>query len=156
MKSRIILSGSAGVNGCRGDKIQLVNCPHNCMNCKLILFDINRLFNDSEHYQSSKEYHLSIISLKIAFKKTYEIRELVEQECARVFRFTIMESLENIHQELKRMTNGFFSKSRYKENYQLAKVTLDEFKQATAAGMQRNMQPSDVSYRNQELNLPAI
>lgn len=152
----MILSGNAGVNGCRGDKIQLVNCPHKCMNCKLVLYDINRLFNDSEHYQSSKEYHLSILCLKRAFLKTYEITEAVEQECARVFRFTIMESLENIHHELKRMANGLFSKSRHKENFLLAKMTLDELRQAPPSDNKRNMLHSADSRKNEELKISAV
>ncbi len=151
MKKSIILSGNACLNGCRDDKIQLVNCPRECRNCRLVLVDINRLFYESEHYQCSKEYNLSILCLKKAFEKTFEIRDLLEQECANVFRFTIMESLENIRHELKRMTHGIFCKSRFKESYLLVETILDEFKQVTPAGEQRNILFSSATHKHIEL-----
>lgn len=156
MKKSLILSGNAGLIDCRDDKIQLLSCPHECRNCRLVLVDINRLFNESEHYQSSKEYRLSILCLKKAFEKTFEIRERIEQECARLFRFTVIESLENIRHELKKMTSGLFAKSRYKDSYLLAETTLDELIQATPADKPIKMRHSSASHKNEELNLPAV
>lgn len=156
MKNTKILSGDAGLNNNGHDKIELVNCPHNCRNCKSILIDINRLFHESEQYQNDKEYQFSIISLKKAFEKTYELSEPVEQECAKLFRLTIIESLEKIHQELKKMTKGFFRRGRYKKICIMTEETLEEFKKILPAGKQRKLQNSSTPSKDKELSIHVL
>jgi hypothetical protein len=143
-----LLSGDAGLNNNRPDKIEILDCPHECWNCKLILVDINRLFYDSEQYQIDKEYQFSVLSLKKAFEKTYELVLPVEQQCANLFRLTIIESLENIHQELKRMTNGFFRKGRYKSSCILTEETLRELKTILLSAEKTELDSSFVSSKN--------
>jgi hypothetical protein len=155
MKNYKFLSGDAGLNNIKHDKIELVNCPHNC-NCKSILIDINRLFHESEQYKNDKEYQFSIISLKKAFEKTYELSLPVEQECVKLFRFTIIESLENIYQELKRMTNGFFRRGRYNRSYIMTEETLKEFKKILPACYQRKLLNSSAPSKDTELNLNPV
>lgn len=140
MKNGISVSqNTSSKNG--NDKIELVHFPHDFGNCKNILVDINCFFHESEQYQHNKEYRFAIVSLKKAFEKTYELAEPLEQECAQLFRFTILESLKHIHQDLKRMTRGFFRRNSYNGIYLLAEETLKEFKKVASTGKQRNMQP---------------
>lgn len=150
MKNQEFLSGDACLNNTGHDKIVLLNGSHNCR-CNSILVDINRLFHESEQYQNDKEYQFSIISLKEAFEKTYELSEPAEQECANLFRLTIIESLEKIYQELKRMTNGFFRRGRYNRSYILTEDTLNEFKHILQAGKQRKLQNSFSPSKDKEL-----
>lgn len=123
---------STEMNSHPEDKIVLENCPSGCEELKKVLIDINRFFYESNQYQHNKEYQLSIVSLKKAFKKTYELKSPLEQECAKVFRSTVLESLKNIHHELKRMTSGFFRKNHYKFSTILAEKTLEELGQKPA------------------------
>lgn len=110
------------------DKIELVKCPQDCSHIKIVLAKINSFFHEAEHYQYSKEYYLSIVSLKKAFEKTFELRNSEEQECARFFRLIIIESLSNIHRDLKNMTSGCFRKRGYIGSYLMAEETLEIFK----------------------------
>jgi hypothetical protein len=150
------VQGDAELNNNQINKFELVNCPQDCTNCKLFLFEINRLFHESEQYQVAKEYQFSVISLKKAFEKTFQLISPVEQQCADLFRFTIIESLENIHQELKRMTKGFFRSGRYKRSLMMSEETLKEFRQIIATGKESKIQGSSDSSKDKKLNLPAV
>jgi hypothetical protein len=152
MKNQEFLSVDACFNNIGHDKIKLINCPHNCR-CKSVLIDINLLFNESEQYQNDKEYQFSILSLKEAFEKTFELRNPVEQKCAKIFRLTIIESLEAIHQELKRMTKGFFRRGRYNRSFMMIEETLNEFKKILPVGKQIELQNSFAPSNDIELNL---
>jgi hypothetical protein len=41
----------------------------------------------------------------------------------------VTESLENIHDDLKKMANGFFFRNRYKSSYELSRVVLEEVRE---------------------------
>jgi hypothetical protein len=155
MKKQEFLSADACLNYYGHDKIELVNCLHNCR-CKSVLIDINRLFHESEQYQNDKEYQFSILSMKEAFEKTFELSKPVEQKCAKIFRLTIIESLEAIHQELRRMTNGLFRRGRYNRSYIMAKETLNEFKQILPVVKQRELRNSFAPSNDIELNLHPV
>lgn len=139
-------SKSANENGdsnkTKYSKFELLDCHQNCKNCKTVLAEINRLYAESEQYQLDKEYQFSILALERAFNKTTELVEPSEQKCTQLFRLTIVESLENIHRELKKMTAGFFRKNRYKASYQLAEKTLNDLKKKLPAGKQRDITPA--------------
>jgi hypothetical protein len=138
------------------DKFELVNCKHNCANCKIILFQINRLYHESEQYQFGKEYQYSVMSMKKAFEKTYELILPVEQKCANIFRLTIIESLEKIHQELKRMTNGFYCSGRFKRSLIMSEETLQEFKTILSSGEKSPILDSTVASKDKQINLPVV
>jgi hypothetical protein len=138
------------------DKIVLVNCPHDSTNYKIILFEINLLFHESEQYQMNKEYQYSVMSLKKAFEKTYELILPVEQQCANLFRQTIMESLEIIHQELKRMTKGFFRSRRYERSLMMSEETLKEFKQILGSVEESKTYEPLAPSKDKKLNFPAV
>jgi len=155
MKNQEFLSIGTCFNNIGHDKIELLNCPHNC-SCKLVLNDINRLFRASEQHQNDKEYQFSIISLKKAFEKTYELTLPVEQECAKLFRVTIIESIEKICQELKRMTSGFFRKGRYNRSFIMTEGTLKEFNKILLIGKQGELQNSSAPSKDKEPNLHPV
>ncbi len=140
----------------QADKIVLVNCPQDWTNYKIILYEINLLFHESEQYQMNKEYQHSVMSLKKAFEKTFELISPMEQQCADLFRQTIMESLEAIYHELKRMTRGFFGSGRYKRSLILSEEILQEFRQHISSGAESKTHGSFASSKDRQINLPAL
>lgn len=110
------------------DKIELVKCPRGGKNCSSQLSDINQIFLESNNYKHNKEYQMSIEQLKNAFRKTYELKESKCEKCARLFRSTIIDSLENMHTELRILTSGRFRSKRFKGSYLMAKKTLNDLK----------------------------
>jgi hypothetical protein len=137
-------------------KIELVHCPFHCANCQSFLYEINRLFHESEQYQIDKDYQFAVMSLKKAFEKTYEPVEPGEQQCSGQIRVIISKSLENIHQELKRMTKGFFRRGSYKGSCSMAEETIKEFKMMLTADEQGRMKDSAAPYEDKQINLPAV
>jgi hypothetical protein len=147
-------SGDENLSHSGQHKFEIVNCPHNCPNCKLIFFEINEHFHESEEHQIDKEYQLSVVSLKKAFEKTYELTEPVQQECSNMFRLHITKSMEAIFQELQNMTTGFFWRGRYKRSLMMSEETLKEFKKLMSTGEQGKIQ--DSTSKDQEINLPVV
>jgi hypothetical protein len=108
-------------------KFELINCPRNGKNCKAHLVAINEKYSDSDYYYHNKEYQESILALNNAFNKTFELNQETCASCARVFRDTMIQTLQNIHMELHSMTTGFFKNKRYKDSYILADNVLNDF-----------------------------
>ena len=109
------------------DKIELVSCPRKNMICKEHLSFVNKCFVQSDQYFKDKEFHMQIETLKSAFYETTELNEPPCSNCAKLFRSTINETLENVHDELEKMTSGFFGNKKYKSNCQEAATVLEEF-----------------------------
>lgn len=109
------------------DKIELVSCPRKKMICREHLSAVNKCFVQSEQYFIDKEFQRSIEILKSAFYKTTELDEPVCSNCAKLFRSTINDTMENMHYELEKMTSGFFGNKRYKSTCQQAAIVLEEF-----------------------------
>jgi len=110
------------------DKIELVSCPRVGKECVKHLSIINKSFLDSSRNMRNKEYARSIEVLKGAFYRTNELHEPSCTKCAEFFRSTIIQSLENIHGDLQKMSVGLFSRKRYQYSYVLATSILDELK----------------------------
>jgi len=110
------------------DKITLLKCPLGCVKCKREVSEINRYYCESDQYQFNNEYHRSIDSLKDAFKRTLDLREPACFGCTQLLRQVIIDSLQNIYNELKPLSSGVFSKKRYKVSLLMAKDTLSELK----------------------------
>lgn len=119
---------ASGDNRESKEKIQLLQCPRHAVSCHSNLTDINRSYSRSNDYQQNKEYQLSIETLRKAFKKTYDLQESSCQQCARFFRSTIIDSLEDMHNELHRMSGSLFRGKRYQGSYALAKNVLNDLK----------------------------
>ena len=113
------------------NKIELISCRFNGKNCKKYLAQINQSFNQSDNYFKNKDYPLSIQVLKDAFHVTYEMHNSTCKACAKQFRSTIINSLENIHAELHQLSSGHFRPNYYRGSYLMAQNVLEDFKKNT-------------------------
>jgi hypothetical protein len=109
------------------DKIEVVSCPRKEMICQGHLAIINRCYVLSEQSFKDKNFDQSIDTLKDAYYKTMEIVDTPCIGCAKLFRSTITESLENMHTELEKMTSGIFGKKSYQPSKKKAIDVLNEF-----------------------------
>ena len=114
------------------NKIELLSCKRNGDRCKNHLTLINEEYSTLQTYLPSKEYQKSIEALDKAFHKTFELQEDSCTGCAKMFRSTIIQSLENIHLELREMSKGIFKTKRYQKSYILADNVLRVLKQERA------------------------
>ncbi len=110
------------------NKIELLNCHLNSPKCKHHLSLINQNYALAHDFLVEKDYFNSINSLKCAFKIATGINDTSCMSCARFFRNTLTESLENISGELKKMSSGLFAKKQYRTVYAEACNVLNEFK----------------------------
>lgn len=110
------------------DTIELVKCPMGGINCSEHRMLINRNINASRKFLLNKDYPRSIEVLKEAYDKTSELQLPTCTNCANLFRCMVMQSMENIHDDLHKMVNGFFFRKRYQSSYHLAKLALEELK----------------------------
>ncbi|MFY9151707.1 MAG: hypothetical protein WAO52_06830 [Prolixibacteraceae bacterium] len=116
------------------NKIELLGCQQGGKNCLEHRAEINKNFKDSHAFHREKDYKRSIESLQNAFRKTTELEEYTCLKCANFFRTTITESLENIHDDLHKISTGFFKKKRFQSSYVLAKNVLMDFKKNSING----------------------
>lgn len=111
------------------NKFELVGgCPQEYKVCKEQLLFINESYLASSRYLRDKNYVGSIDALKGAFDKNNELQEPSCIKCAELFRSTITQSLELIHEDLHKMSNGLFRRKRYQSEYELASNVLSEIK----------------------------
>lgn len=110
------------------DKIELLDCQQDEKICKNYLPEINNYFHESDMYFRDKQFQKSIEALKNAFYTTEEFRESSCSKCAEFIQSVIIQSLENIHDELRKMSTGLFSTKRYQLSCNEAEKVLKEFK----------------------------
>ncbi len=97
------------------DKIEYVRGSLD-LRCTEHLFKVNNSYHESEKFQRNKDFHNSIETLKKAYYKTLEIKEPSNIKFAEFLRSTILNSLENIHRELEKMSSGIFRTKRYESS----------------------------------------
>lgn len=110
------------------EHIELESCRYNGSNCHDHRKLINNKISSAKTYFLNKDYPRAIKELKLAFEKTDDLNQPTCLQCARFFRLTIAKSMENLHDDLKKMSTGFFGYKRYKSSYLMAGNTLAEFK----------------------------
>lgn len=110
------------------DKIELVNCSMGGINCADLRVVINKKIIASRNFLLNKDYKRSIEALKEAYYSTSDLQAATCINCARLYRSMIIETLENIHDDLKRMTTGWLFPKRYQTSYELASLVLEELK----------------------------
>jgi hypothetical protein len=108
-------------------KIELVSCPLKEMMCKFHLSSIDKSYHESEQYRKDGDFEKSINTLKGAFIKTNELMDRPCTKCAQFYRTNIIESLENIHEELESIATGIFGNKKYQSVYINANSVLKEF-----------------------------
>jgi hypothetical protein len=111
----------------KSDKIEVLSCPRKEMICQEQLSVVNMCYAQSEQSMRDKDYHRSIDNLREAFYKTIELVDLPCNKCAKLFRSTITESVEDLHAELKKMTSGLFGNKSYQSCCKKAVDVLNEF-----------------------------
>ncbi|GAB1453931.1 hypothetical protein MASR2M47_39870 [Draconibacterium sp.] len=109
------------------DKIEVVSCPRKEMICQGHLAIINKHYVLSEQSFKDKNFDQSIDTLKDAYYETMKIVDTPCIGCAKLFRSTITESLENMHSDLEKMTSGIFGKKSYQPSKKKAVDVLNEF-----------------------------
>jgi hypothetical protein len=110
------------------NKIELLSCPHGGKSCDKHLSAINGNFVESRSFRKDKDYTRSIYALKGAFAETLELKDSKCTNCADLFRSTITQSLEKIHDELHVMSTGLFKTDKFRASYLLAENVLNDFK----------------------------
>jgi hypothetical protein len=108
--------------------IELVRCAMGGVNCVNHRAVINKNILASRKFLLNKDYQRSIEVLKEAYYSTSDLQQTSCINCAKLYRCMVMQTLENIHDELKKMTSGWLFPNRYKSSYELASVVLEEFK----------------------------
>lgn len=109
--------------------IEMESCPIEATFCIEPLVLINMKMRISRTRWLNKDYEQAIEELKIAYQKTTEINQNSCLQCARLFRSTITKSMETLHEDLEKMTSGFFKAKRFNSSLKLAASVLKEFKQ---------------------------
>lgn len=109
-------------------KFKLISCPRDGKNCKNHLNSINKNYLESDIHFQNKEYLESINALNSAFTKTFELNKETCEQCAKTFRYTIIQTLQSIHSELYDMSNGLFKTNRYKSSYIFAGNILNNLR----------------------------
>lgn len=132
MKKLHFFGRKADSEGQNAEIIQLVSCPANGDACLQSLAEINSLLSEARQSRFSKEYGLSVHNMKLALA----IADGIEGErclsCARLFRSTILQSMDSVKDELEEMSGGFFKK-RYKDSYKEVSLMLVDLKEGKTA-----------------------
>lgn len=113
-------------NGSMQEPFELVSCPRGGKNCVGSRAAINESVIASRKYLLNKEYNESINELRNAFQQTNNMQEPVCQQCVQLFQTTIIQSVEQIHKDLHRMTTGIFKAKRYRPALHYATEILEE------------------------------
>ena len=108
--------------------IELESCPLEGKHCKEHMAFINKNMRVSLGHLLNKEYSQSIEELKTAYYKTTELNEPACLQCAQFFRSTITRSMEQIQEDLQKMSTGIFKVKRFNSSLEQANNVLKEFK----------------------------
>ncbi len=111
------------------DPIHLESCPRGGNRCIDQRSKINKSIKNSHELFQDRQYNHSIDELKAAFYKTLDLQDSPCNQCASLFRHRILESMEQVNQELRRMTRGLFGSRRYKTIYQHSVSAMEELRQ---------------------------
>jgi hypothetical protein len=115
-------------NFTKGNKIELLVCKTGSQNCREHLSIINKCYIEATEYHLEKDYLNSIESLKSAFFNTTGLKEDSCIKCADLFRSTITKSIENINDELHKMTTGLIANNAYLKSYYASCDVLNDLK----------------------------
>jgi hypothetical protein len=110
-------------------KFELVGgCPRDRSTCIKHLSVLNKSFALSQCHHLNKDYPRSIESLKYAYDITDDFQESSCENCVTLFRSTIIQSLEYIHEDLQKMSSGFIRTKQYIQSFVLASQVLEDFR----------------------------
>ncbi|KOH45429.1 hypothetical protein [Sunxiuqinia dokdonensis] len=110
------------------EAIHLESCPQHGDNCKAHRAVINECLKNSFEFFMQSHYDQAVNELKKAFNETLTMEQETCAKCAELFRLRITTSLEQIQQELQKMTSGFFKSNRHKPSLEYATTVINELK----------------------------
>lgn len=110
------------------EKFELISCPLKGAYCDVLRPELNRKYADSQLYIRNRQFVQAMSELKSAYYKTYDLPGAPCGKCAAFFRSELMDSMENMKDELKRMSSGWFKNNRYKPVYEEVKSSVNELK----------------------------
>ncbi len=110
------------------DKIEFIGCKKTEYSCLSYLPAINHYFRESDKHFINKDFNLSIDALDKAHQIAGELRDVDCLTCAKFFQVTAVQSLENVHSELEKMTRGLFATRRYQPCYEKAEELLKQLR----------------------------
>ena len=110
------------------DKIELVSYETITTKCKKHLSLVNAGFRQSEYYRREKDFDRAIEILQNTYVATFELTESSSYEWGEFFRSTILESLENMHNELTHLSKGLLKKKRFISSRNLAADVISQLK----------------------------
>ena len=128
------------------DKIELVNGKLENRRCVEHLSIFNNSYHESDKFQCNKDFQNSIETLKNAFNKTLEFKAPSCIKCAELLRSTIINSLENIHWELEKMSSGIFRTKRYEYSRLEVEKILREFRKNRQANVLLSKNKQEASF----------
>lgn len=109
------------------NKFELAVCPYEGVDCRTTIDIINEKFVISYWCRLNKDFQNSIEALRSAYLTSTELKNTTCANCVIFFRTTITRSLENIHDELQKMSTGILRTNRYQKSYEMAGSLLKEF-----------------------------
>lgn len=110
------------------DKIVIENCQQMIKDCQIILSSFNKSYRISQKYIQNKDYIRSIEELKTTYTRINNLDSTFCNQCVKAFRSAIIQSLEEIQEDLKKMVSGFFRPKKYASSYQLVCTVLEEIR----------------------------
>lgn len=110
------------------NKIELLSCQNNSQKCRDTLSLINQNYALAQDYYYEKDYVNSINNLKAAYYAATQFNEKSCLNCATFFRSVLTQSLENINDELKGLSTGWFSRKKYRAIYAESCSVLSDIK----------------------------
>lgn len=110
------------------EKFELVSCPLNGKFCTNIRAKMNQNYQEYLDFRSTKEFDKSIDALGKVYNETMKLPESPCGNCVAFYQSTIVDSMEDVHDELKGMTKGLFSTKRFESSREKAEQALEELK----------------------------
>lgn len=107
---------------------ELVSCPKDGIRCEGHRGVMNENMAAAKKHRINKDYQKAIIELKTAFEQTSYLQADTCQNCVKLFRSTIIYSLEAIQDDLQKMTTGFFKDKSKLPSLKIATSVLEELK----------------------------
>lgn len=126
MKSNFLFRGDNEYFNDKEAFIKLEYCKEDGESCSSQLNAVNKNLVLARKLIEEKEYSKALQEINSAFNITYEIERPGCQKCAKLFRNTILNSLKQIIDDLKKTTSGIFAKKSLKPDLLLAEELFEK------------------------------
>lgn len=128
MKKKHIIARDSEYFSDDEDVIKLEFCKNDGEACRLQMEFMNGKLLLARKFVDKKEYPRALEVINEAFHSTFDLKFEQCQKCAKLFRVTILNSLDQMVYDLQKMTKGFFGNKNYKPDLVLAEKLFEELK----------------------------